>query len=67
MEHVIGTLTAFPYLLGEKFSGADVLYATTFGIFGSSPMLPKSPAIESYVKHCLDRPAYARAMERDSG
>ena len=66
MEHVIKTLTATPYLLGEKFSGADVLFATTFAMFGASPMMPKSPAIEAYVKRCLERPAYARAQAKDN-
>ena len=67
MEFVITTLSASPYLLGEKFSAADVLYATTFGMFGASPLIPKSPAIESYVKRCLERPAYGRAQAKDSG
>lgn len=66
MEYVIKTLTASPYLLGEKFSAADVLYGTTFAMFGASPMMPKSPAIEAYVKRCLDRPAYARAQAKDN-
>ncbi len=65
MEFVVKSLSAGPYILGEKFSGADVLYGTTFAMFGASPMLPKSPVIEAYVKRCLDRPAYARAMVKD--
>lgn len=67
MEFVIRTLSAGPYILGGKFSAADVLYATTFAMFGSSPMMPKSPVIEAYVKRCLERPAYARAMAKDNG
>ncbi len=65
MPFIIGTLTANPYVLGEKFSGADVLYATTFAMFGASPMLPKSPVIDDYVRRCLERPAYARAQAKD--
>jgi glutathione S-transferase len=67
MPFVVKTLTAGPYILGEKFSAADVLYATTFAMFGASPMLPKSPVIDAYVKRCLDRPAYARAQAKDNG
>jgi glutathione S-transferase len=67
MDHVIRTLTDSPYLLGEKFSAADVLYATTFGMFGASPIMPKSPTIEAYVKRCLERPAHARAQAKDNG
>ena len=67
MPFVIKTLTAGPFILGEKFSGADVLYATTFAMFGSSPMLPKSEVIGEYVQRCLERHAYARAQEKDNG
>jgi glutathione S-transferase len=64
---VVGALTAGPYLLGEHFSAADVLYGTTFAMFGQSPMLPKSPVIEDYVRRIVSRPAYARAQARDAG
>jgi glutathione S-transferase len=67
MPFVVKTLSEGPYILGEKFSAADVLYATTFAMFGASPMLPKSPVIDAYVKRCLDRPAYARAQAKDNG
>lgn len=67
MPFVIKTLSAGPYVLGDKFSGADILYATTFAMFGASPMMPKSEVIDGYVKRCLERPAYARAMAKDAG
>jgi hypothetical protein len=28
-------------------------------------MMPKSPVIEGYVKRVIERPAYARAQEKD--
>jgi glutathione S-transferase len=65
MEHVIGTLSKGPYLLGEKFSAADVLYGTTFAMFGKSPMMPQSEVIDLYVKHVTERPALARAQAKD--
>ena len=65
MEHIIGTLSQGPYLLGEKFSAADVLYGTTFAMFGRSPMMPKSEVIDLYVKHVTERPALARAQAKD--
>jgi glutathione S-transferase len=67
MDHVIRTFTANPYLLGSAFSAADVLYASTFALFSTSPMLPKSPVIDAYVKRCIERPAYARATAKDIG
>jgi glutathione S-transferase len=67
MPFIIETLSRGPYLLGEKFSGADVLYSTTFALFANSPVAQKSPVIEGYVQRCLDRPAYARAQAREEG
>ncbi len=67
MAFLIETLTKGPYLLGDKFSAVDVLYGTTFAMFGQSPMMPKSPVIEDYVKRVTGRPAFARAMEKDDG
>lgn len=62
---ILEALERHPYLLGERFSAVDVLYGTTFALFGQSPLLPKSPLIEQYVQRILARPAYARAQARD--
>ena len=67
MPAVLQRLARGPYLLGERFSAADVLYATTFAMFAQSAVLPKSPVIEEYVKRIVSRPAYARAMAREAG
>jgi glutathione S-transferase len=65
MAFIVETLSKGPYLLGEKFSAVDVLYATTFAMFGASPVMPKSPVIDAYVKRVTERPAYARAMAKE--
>jgi glutathione S-transferase len=62
---VIDRLSQGPYMLGERFSAADVLYGTTFAMFGQSPMMPKSTVVDEYVKRVVGRPAFARAMELD--
>jgi glutathione S-transferase len=67
MAFIDKTLTAQPYIAGGKFTGADILYATTFGMFAQNPMMPKLASVDAYVKRCLERPAYARAMSKDSG
>ena len=36
---IIKAIATGPYILGERFSAADVLYATTFAMFAQSPML----------------------------
>lgn len=59
-------LTVGPYMLGDHFSAADVLYGTTFAMFGQSPMMPKSAAIEDYVKRIVARPGYLKAQALDA-
>ena len=67
MPAIINLLTSGPYILGERFSAADVLYGTTFAMFAQSPMMPKSPAIEDYVQRLVTRPAFKKAQSLDSG
>ncbi|MCI4680725.1 glutathione S-transferase family protein [Rhodoblastus acidophilus] len=60
-------LSANPYLLGEKFSAADVLIASdlhfTINIF---KMLEPRPVFASYLERCQSRPAFARAAQINS-
>jgi glutathione S-transferase len=65
MELVNRTLEAGPYILGDAFSAADILIATTFAMFMGSPLLPPTPLLEGYVKRVTERPAYARATAKD--
>jgi glutathione S-transferase len=62
---VLAQLARGPYLLGEHFSAADVLYGTSFAMFSKSPLLPKSPRIDEYVTRIVTRPAFARAMAKE--
>ena len=67
LQALLAVLAAGPYLLGERFSAADLLYGTTFALFAQSPLIPKSPVIDDYVKRLLGRPAFTRAQARDGG
>jgi glutathione S-transferase len=67
MQPIIARLSAGPYILGERFSAADVLYGTTFALFAQSPMMPKSPALDDYVGLITARSAYLRAQALDAG
>jgi glutathione S-transferase len=60
-------LANYPYLLGDRFSAADILYGTTFAMFSQGPLMPSSPVIAEYVKRVTARPAYLRAQERENG
>jgi glutathione S-transferase len=66
-EALVSQLSRGDYLLGDRFSAADILYGTTFAMFGQSPLLPKSPVIEAYTRRVIERPAFARAQSRDGG
>lgn len=65
MEHIDGTLARSPYLLGDAFSGADVLFGSTFAFFVGSPLVPRTDALAAYVERVTSRPAYQRAAEKD--
>jgi len=67
MDTVVRTLSTSPYLLGDRFSAADILYGTTFALFGQSPVMPKSPVVAAYVNRIIARPAFARAQMQDAG
>ena len=67
MTFVNRTLEAGPYILGETFSAVDILVGTTFALFMGSPILAKTPLLEAYVKRVVERPAFARAQEKDHG
>jgi glutathione S-transferase len=67
MAAVIDVLSRGPFILGERFSAADVLYGTTFAMFGQSPLMPKSKVVDDYVKRIVTRPAFARAQALDEG
>ncbi|MGF1609939.1 MAG: glutathione S-transferase family protein [Kiloniellales bacterium] len=65
MGHVNGTLAKGPYLLGDAFSGADVLAGSAFALFMGSPLVPRSDLLAAYVERLTSRPAYQRAAAKD--
>ena len=67
MPAVIQQLSRGPYLLGERFSAADILYGTTLAMFSQSPLMEKSPVIDAYAQRVISRPAYQRAQARENG
>ena len=55
-------LAAGPWLLGERFSAADVMVASSVHFMAMFKLLPDSPVLESYVERALTRPAWQAAM-----
>jgi glutathione S-transferase len=56
-------LSASPYLLGEKFSAADVLIASDLHfVIDMFKLLAPRPEFSAYMQRCFARPAFARAQ-----
>lgn len=64
---IVERLSQGPYLLGDRFSAADILYGTTFAMFSQSPMMPDAPVLAEYAKRVTGRPAFQRAQQRENG
>jgi glutathione S-transferase len=65
VQHVESAVSRAPYLLGDRFSAADVLFGTTFAMFAGSPLMPKSDPVADYAKRVVARPAFARGLAKD--
>ena len=59
-------LAAGPYLLGERFSAADVLWGTALTWTTMFKLVPELPAISAYMARVNARPAVARARAKDA-
>ncbi|GBU18401.1 MULTISPECIES: glutathione S-transferase family protein [Methylobacterium] len=55
-------LSESPYLLGERFTAADLLLHSPYAWFGK----PGVPVIEAWVDRCADRPGAAYAARFDA-
>lgn len=60
-------LIAGPYMLGEKFSAADVLIASDLHfVIDVFKMLEPRPEFTAYLERCRSRPAFLRASAIDA-
>lgn len=59
-------LSAGPWLLGERFTAADVLIGSSLYFMQIFGVLPKSEVLAGYAERCLERPAYQKALARNS-
>ncbi|MBK7662081.1 MAG: glutathione S-transferase family protein [Sterolibacteriaceae bacterium] len=55
-----------PYLLGDRFSAADVLWGTALAWTTAFQLVPPLPLIQAYVERIAARPAVARVKARDA-
>ena len=57
-------LESQPYLLGDRFSAADLLICSTFAWLPDA--IPDVAHVRDWVARCLDRPAFVAATEYDA-
>jgi glutathione S-transferase len=55
-----------PYLLGERFSAADVLWGTALRWTTMFKIVPELPEIKAYIGRVCERPAFVRAAAADA-
>ena len=55
-----------PYLLGERFSAADVLWGTALRWTVGFGLVPDSPVVRAYIDRIEARPAAQRARAKDA-
>lgn len=55
-----------PYLLGETFSAADVLWGTALNWTTMFKLVPELPVIRAYIDRVITRPAMQRAAAKDA-
>ena len=61
-----GQLAKGPYLLGERFSAADVLWGGALTWTTMFKLVPELPVITSYVQRASAQPAVARVKAKDA-
>ncbi len=65
VETLIGGVTPGPWLLGERFSAADVLVGASVRFVLPMGALPDNDRLKDYAARCGDRPALQRARARE--
>jgi glutathione S-transferase len=63
---ILAQLNKGPYLLGERFSAADVLWGGALRWTTMFKLFPESPAVMDYVKRVTGRPAFVKMIKDDA-
>ena len=59
-------LATGPFLLGERFTAADVLWGTALRWTTMFKLVPETPVVTDYIARVTSRPAAARAAKIDA-
>lgn len=66
LDTLVCQLRGGPYLLGDRFTAADVLWGTALGWTTMFGVVPKLPEIMAYIERVEGRPAYRRVQVADA-
>jgi glutathione S-transferase len=66
LKTLVDQLEKGPYLLGDTFSAADVLWGTALNWTTLFKLVPDLPVIRAYIDRVLARPAIQRAAAMDA-
>jgi glutathione S-transferase len=66
MSTLTAQLEAGPYLLGDTFSAADVLWGTALHWTTMFGLVPETPVIKAYIERIGSRPAALRVKQKDA-
>lgn len=66
LDAVTTQLQTGPYILGDRFSAADVLWGGALQWMTMFGIVPEIPEIKAYVERTTTRPAALRVRERDA-
>ena len=66
LKTLAGQLTEGPYLLGERFSAADILWGTALKWTTMFKLVPELPEIVAYIRRHESRPSVVKAAAMDA-
>ena len=66
VDALAGAVRKGPYILGERFSAADVIVGSGVRWMTMFKLLPERPEFKNYADRIMSRPAFMRAFAKDA-
>jgi glutathione S-transferase len=66
LRTVTDQLRAWPYITGDTFTAADILWGTALKWMTAFKVVPELPEIVTYLERVCSRPAFAAVSARDA-
>lgn len=63
LKAISDRIAAGPWILGQRFSAADVLWGNALNFVTGFKLIEKTPVIADYIERVLSRPAEQRAIQ----